>query len=238
VILQVKHFFRCIITGIWISVPFLEWVAKWSRWDIFSSVGSSVPAYSKPVTWNQNLGDHTNSWMWFFSNLVPTDLVKYWWQQMTVCQLLISLLWPVLTATDICSCSEFCVDIKLHCSLLSQYIWASEKFCHYSLHIYPYKNEVVEKFSEYSLCIFQMKIRLWSIHCLAEGIKNDVLTFHVEVVSVVCHYETGCYYVRKTIVVAWFLFILEETEQVREHCTAYHCLFVSKATSRGTVYWT
>jgi hypothetical protein len=111
VILQVKLFFKCIVMGIWISVPFLEWVTKWSRWDIFSSVGSNVPAHSKSVTCNQTVGDHTNSWMWFFLNNLPTGLVNYWWQQMTVCQVLIRLLWPVLAAADICSCSEFCVDI-------------------------------------------------------------------------------------------------------------------------------
>jgi len=195
VILQVKLFFKCIITGIRISVPFLEWVVKWWRWDIFSSVGSSVPAHSKPVTWNQNLGDHTNSWMWFFSNYVPTGLVNYWWQQMTVCQLLsvyCDLCWQLLIfVLEVSSVWTF----RLHCSLLSQCIWASEKFCHYSLHIYPYKNKVVEKFSEYSLCIFQTKIRLWSIHCIAEGITNNIQTFMLK-------YLVWCVTMRLAVIVS------------------------------------
>jgi hypothetical protein len=66
---------------------------------------------------------------------------------------------------------------RLHCSLFSRRIWASVKFCQYGLHIYPYENKIVEKFSEYCLCIFQTKIRLWSIRCIAEGITNNVLTF-------------------------------------------------------------
>jgi hypothetical protein len=175
-ILQIKCF-KCIIMGIWISVPFLEWVAKWSRWDIFPSVGSSVPAHSKPVTWNQNLGDHTNSWMWFFSNHVPTGLVNFWLQQMTVCQLLISLLLPVLAAAYLCSCSEFCLDILVTLFItftMNMGIW---KVLPWQSAYLSIQKQGCRKVLWIQFVYFSKKIRLWSIHCVAEGITNNVLTF-------------------------------------------------------------
>ena len=165
-ILHVKLFYKCIITGIWILMPFHEWVARvvrvryiffnWihcpSMFHIFYM--ESAPQMARPIL---ECGV-------FQTMCLPTGLANYWWQQITDCKLLISILWPLLAAADIC-CSELCVD-RLR-SLLLPCMWASEKFCQYSLHIYPYKNKIVEKFSEYSLCILQTKIGLWRKHCIA-----------------------------------------------------------------------
>jgi hypothetical protein len=103
--------------------------------------------------------------MWFFSNHVPTGLVNYWWQQMTFCQLL-TVHWVMCSLLGYIVCYFHNVYGHLKSSAIS-------------LHIYPCKNKVVEKFSEYSLCIFHTKMRLWSIlvHFIAEGITKNVLTF-------------------------------------------------------------
>lgn len=122
-VLHVKLFCKCIITHT--DFDAIPWMSCQSgQGEIYFLQLNSVSQHVQHLLHGISTSDgQTNSWMWCFSNHVPTGLANYWWQQMTDCKLLISILWPLLAAADICSCSEFCVDRLFFTLTMYMGIW-------------------------------------------------------------------------------------------------------------------